>query len=285
MIEPDSPIPGESIRNRRLRWMCSRVALSSLVCILLSACAPDSPDNFVLISLDTVRRDHLSAYGYERPTSPFLDSLADDGVLFLDAFAQATNTAPSHASMFTGLYPQTHGLLRNGYPLPAEGPLTMAELLRSHGFRTGAFISGYTLESDISGLNRGFEIYDDEFGDTSRDGSSTLERALAWLAGLGPEERFFLFFHVFDVHGPYVPPAEVDGLFESSEPGPKLPRIAKYQKQVSESGERIANENFYVDRYDELVRYQDGLVERLLQTIDLTDTVVLITADHGETLG
>ncbi len=256
-----------------------------LLGLVVAGCAQDSSSSIVLISLDTVRRDHLSTYGYERATSPRLDSLAKTGVLFDQAFTQATNTSPSHASMFTGLYPQVHGVVRNGYPMAPNGPATLAEILNGEGFRTGAFVSGYTLESGISGLDRGFEIYNDDFEENSRDGTQTLEAALDWLGSIGPEERFFLFFHLFDAHGPYEPGPEYVTAFHSDDPGRRLNRIAKYQRLHDQNGEGISIENYYVDRYDALIKYQDDLVERLLATFDLSDTVVIVTSDHGETLG
>jgi arylsulfatase A-like enzyme len=256
-----------------------------LLGLVTVGCAPDPPKNIVLISLDTVRRDHLSTYGYERATSPRLDSLANTGVLFNQAFTQATNTAPSHASMFTGLYPQSHGVVRNGYPMGSDGPMTLAEILMGQGFRTGAFISGYTLESEISGLDRGFEIYNDDFDENKRIGSQTLDLALDWLDEIGPKERFFLFLHLFDTHGPYEPSEDYAATFQSDGPGQKLHRIARYQRLHDEDGEPISTLNPYIDRYDALIKYQDDLIERLLATIDLSNTVVIVTSDHGETLG
>ncbi len=265
-------------RMKRLAGYC---LMSSLLC----SCAPDPPDNIVLISLDTVRRDHLSTYGYERATTPRLDSLASEGILFMDAFSQATNTAPSHASMLTGLYPQAHGVVANADPLDRHGATTLAEILGANGFRTAAFVSGYTMESKISGLDRGFEIYDDEFDEASRDGNLTLEQTLRWLAELPPDERFFLFFHLFDAHGPYKPSAEYAELFESENPGPSLKRIARYQLYNDENGQRVSHLNRYVDRYDAQIRYLNDLVATLLENLDLSNTIVIVTADHGETLG
>jgi choline-sulfatase len=265
-------------RMKRLAGYC-------LLSCLLSSCAPDPPDNIVLISLDTVRRDHLSTYGYERATTPRLDSLASEGILFMDAFSQATNTAPSHASMLTGLYPQAHGVVANADPLDRYGATTMAEILGSNGFRTAGFVSGYTMESKISGLDRGFEIYDDEFDEASRDGRLTLERALEWLTDIPPDERFFLFFHLFDAHGPYQPSAEYAELFKSENPGPSLKRIARYQLYNDENGQRVSHLNRYVDRYDAQIRYLNDLVATLLENLDLSNTIVIVAADHGETLG
>ena len=264
--------------------LSARWSVCGLVALVLTGCGSDPPANLVFISLDTVRRDHLSVYGYERATTPFLEALAAEGVRFEDAFAQATNTAPSHASMFTGLYPQTHGLIRNGYPMSTTGPTTLAEILGAEGFATAAFVSGYTLESAISGLDRGFEIYDDDFEENARDGSRTLEKAVAWLDSVDPDRRFFLFLHLFDAHGPYRPPTAYADLFRSDSAGDPLRRIARYQRLHDDDGERISTANPYVDRYDALIRYQDDLVARLVDSIDVERTVVVVTADHGETL-
>lgn len=269
------------------RHQISAVTLlfGSLMGLLMVGCGDDRPRNLLFVSLDTVRRDHLSLYGYERPTTPRLDSLAAQGVVFTHAFAQATNTAPSHASMFTGLYPHVHGVVQNGFPMSADGPPTLAEVLRRAGFRTGAFVSGYTLAAEVSGLERGFETYDDQFDENKRNGAETLDRTLDWLQATSPDDRFFLFVHLFDAHGPYQPSSDYAGLFNSEKPGPRLRRIARYQRLFDAEGNRIETANEYVDRYDALIRYQDDLLTRLLEQIDLTDTVVVITADHGETLG
>ena len=249
--------------------------------LALAACAPEPPRSLVFISFDTTRRDHLSVYGYSRATTPTLERLAQQGTLFQNAVAQQNRTLPSHASMFTGLYPHGHQSFTNKHILP-ESQTTLAEILSDAGFRTAAFVSGYTLRSDW-GLDQGFELYDDE-GKMSRWGEATSAEAREWLGGLDPRERFFLFLHLYDTHGPYRTP-EDRVAFQSQEPGPRLTNIPDYQKLKGPDGAPLQHLNDYVDRYDTLIRYQDDVVGRLMDEIDLETTVVVIVADHGETLG
>jgi arylsulfatase A-like enzyme len=236
----------------------------------------------VLISLDTVRRDHLPTYGYERYTAPFLDSLARRSIVFDQAFSQDTNTNPSHTSMLTGLYPHVHGSYANGVPL-APDQITLAGILAGVGFRTGGFVSGATMQDEAAGLARGFEVYDDEFTGYRRDGRETAERARQWLRRLRRGERYFLFLHLYDAHGPYQPKGEYADLFHSEQRGTKLRRIPDYQKLRKAGGRLERHVNSYVDRYDAMIRYLDDCVAAVLETVDLDRTIVVIVADHGET--
>ena len=247
----------------------------------LLACGDPGPESLVIVSLDTVRRDHLSTYGYARKTSPHLDALAEESLVFEGAFAQHVNTHPSHASMFTGLYPNVHGSIYNGMRLPA-GRATLAQLLVGAGFRTAAFVSGATMVAQ-TGLDRGFEVYDDSLGGARRDGGATVALALDWLGQRIPGERFFLFVHLFDAHGPYT--FEDPPRFRSTGPGPELVRIPAYQRLRDESGQLRVDLNEYVDRYDSLIHYSDDQLGKLLAALDLDTSVVVVLSDHGETLG
>ena len=270
------------------RSQCPSLVTIALLAPLLFSCtpvpAPPVAQNLVLVSLDTTRRDHLGTYGYERDTSPKIDALAQTSAVFLNAFAQFTTTKPSHTSMFTGLYPHTHGV-GTSTRLLAQERLTLAEILRDEGFDTGAFLSGFPFRVGRKGLDQGFDIFDVEFEDARRDGRETTGRALSWLQGRDPDERFFLFLHLYDAHGPYRPDEEYEGLFRSETLGPELHDIPEYQKLTDEDGAPLTHLNAYVDRYDAMIRYQDDLVGDLLSAVDLDQTVVLVTSDHGESLG
>jgi arylsulfatase A-like enzyme len=255
-----------------------------LLVVVGLGCAPDHPYDLVFITLDTVRRDHLPTYGYPRPTAPRVDALAQKGIVFDGAFTQQTNTNPSHASMFTGLYPHVHGSRFNGERLNAKWP-TLAEILRQAGFRTGGFVSGITMRAATSGLDRGFEVYNDSFSGKRRNGRVATTQAVQWMRTLRRSERFFLFLHVYDAHGPYVPEGRYAKLFQSPDRGPVLKNIPRYQQQLDDAGRPLTHLNDYVDRYDAMIRYEDDLVASLLEEIDLSHTVVLILSDHGETLG
>jgi arylsulfatase A-like enzyme len=235
----------------------------------------------VLITLDTTRRDRLGCYGYLRPTSPNLDTLARRSVVFDRAVAASSWTLPSHASIFTGKFPSSHGAdydpegsLRLTQAI--EGPEEWAEyratglspreetlglLLRERGYRTAAVVGGPWMKK-VFGLDRGFETYDDEnIGDVNgRLASEVTTAALGILEGMD-DRPLFLFLNYFDPHGPYEAPSPFGGTF-GREPG---------------------------DRYDEEILYMDHHVGRLLEAMEakgmFDDSLILVTADHGELLG
>jgi arylsulfatase A-like enzyme len=240
--------------------------------------------NVVIISLDTVRRDHLPTYGYARDTAPAVDKLSRTGTVFENAFTQDTNTNPSHTSMFTGVYPHVHGNRANGVVLRSE-EVTLGQILQREGFRTGAFITGVTLLARASGLDKGFDVYEDDFEGKRREGSIATDLALRWLGDLEADDRFFLFLHLFDAHGPYLPKPPYDALFRSSGPEKRLRQIPRYQAFVDATGQASGDLNGYVDRYDAGIRTADDCVATLLRQLDLDETLVVVIADHGETLG
>jgi arylsulfatase A-like enzyme len=247
------------------------------------ALGPAAARNLLFVSLDTVRRDHLSTYGYPRPTTPTLDRLsAGSGTLFLDAVAQEVNTNPSHTSMFTGLYPHSHGSVHNGWRL-RDDQVPIGEILQDLGFATGGFVSGVPMAARASGLDRGFDVYDDRFDGSRRDGGITVDRALEWLAALREDRPYFAFVHLYDAHGPYLPPAGYESRFVSADAGGRLDRIPRYQRIDGAPLPRSLHANWYRDRYDALLRYLDDQVARLLEAVDLSETIVVIVSDHGET--
>ena len=266
--------------------------LAVLSLVAAAACgAPTEPRRVLLISIDTCRADHLSAYGYERETSPTLAALAARGVRFENAFSQVPDTTPSHATLLTSQYPFHHGAA-NGVPL---GPafVTLAEMLRGADFRTAAFVSGWTMTARASGLAQGFEVYDDVMthaGTTSanineRQAEDTTTRALAWLEQAA-DDPFLLFVHYFDPHAVYQPPSPYDTMFAAAAPPVEIPRgkIPGYARIGTET-----DLGTYVARYDGEIRYVDDQIARLFAALEargvLDDTLVVVTADHGEALG
>ena len=220
-----------------------RPSLLAWISLAGLACSPDAAElraadprpNILLVSLDTTRADHLSAYGYERDTSPTLRALSAEGVRFEVAYAPSATTGPSHASLFTSLYPLTHRVVKNGRSLAPEFD-TMAELLSRAGFQTAAVVSSFVL-SERFGYAQGFDVFDADFsgadvpsGTTLWEGHSvegkfygraddTTRRALAWLDGRrAPDRPFFLFVHYFDPHDPYHVPRGFQPPFQ---PGPR----------------------------------------------------------------
>jgi arylsulfatase A-like enzyme len=246
--------------------------------------------NVLLISVDTLRADHLGLYGYDRPTSPNIDRLGSQGAVFEQVVCQNTNTNPSHASILSGLYPRTHGNWDNYFMMAPDVPMA-PETFRQHGYRTAAFVSGYTLKRKICGLDRGFEVYDDEFGGKERIGDVTTALALDWLRAHSTQP-FFLFVHLFDPHGPYDPPAADLPVFEPRKPEEIVPleRIPRYQRLPRNAPEEEVwtDLNRYKARYDAEIAFADLQVGRILEAVEelnLADsTVVLFTSDHGEAL-
>ena len=188
-----------------------------LLGLLLGACSQaDSPPNLVLVTLDTLRPDHLGCYGYARPTSPFLDQLASQSVVFEQAESPAPWTAPAMISIMTGLRPRAHGVF--DFPNPGrlnERATTLAEVLSGHGYATGAFTEGGYAKGEF-GLDQGFDVFPGNPGDGLTHMSNmlnpsrlagNLDRALEWLE----QERdgpFFMLFHTYEVHGPLRAPDE-----------------------------------------------------------------------------
>jgi len=236
--------------------------------------------NLLVVSIDTLRADHVSCYGYGRETTPNLDALAARSQRFASCWSVLPTTLPAHAAMFTSLHPKLVGALANGFPVAPEAH-TLAERLRERGFATGAFVSAVPLHPSF-GLDQGFETYDFPEGE-ERTGDVTRARAEAWLAERG-EERFFAFVHLFDPHTWYDAPQAERALFGAPK-GPLPPeRIFLKRPEAFGPAQRAA----LVDAYDAEIRFADAQLGALLEGLErrgLADsTLVVVTSDHGETL-
>ncbi len=238
-------------------------AFFALSCGRFGGTAPSNTTPVILISIDTLRSDRLPMYGYDRVSTPSLDALRGDAILYERAYSHCPLTLPSHSSMMTGLLPSEHGVRDNtGYRLDPKTP-TLAELLKKNGYATGAAVSAYVLRRE-SGFSRGFDFYDDDvealgkgatIGAVQRDGRLTIESAQRWInerAG----KPFFLFVHLYEPHTPYTPP------------------------------EPFASR--YADKYDGEIAYADSLVGNFvadLKARDLYDkSMIVLLSDHGEGL-
>ncbi len=250
--------------------------------------APPARPNSVLISIDTLRPDHLGCYGYERRTSPHIDRLAESGIVFEDAMSASCWTLPSHATMLTGLYPSFHGLQDDGEGLPESIP-TLAEELRRSGYRTLAAVSHVYVSSTYR-LDRGFDRFDDSLirgGAENPRAAETVDRALALFDGT-PEGPFFLFVHFFDPHSDYEPPPPFDTLFvDPSYAGPvdgRIQLLTPFHVRVPALSE--ADMRRIVDLYDGEIAYVDSEIGRMLGEMEarglLRNAAILVTADHGE---
>jgi arylsulfatase A-like enzyme len=250
---------------------------------------PRAPHAIVLVTLDTLRADHLGCYGYVRDTSPFIDSLARKGVIFTNAFAPMATTSPSHASLFTSLYPLQHGVRKNGHVLD-DSFLTMAELLRERGYETAGFVST-DRHFGAGNLKQGFQIFDEappshpEF----RPSEETIDRAIAWLTERTSSDRLFLWVHLFDAHGPYIPHHRFPPQSKADERRLLQFLIEQHQLDVGffrRSHKRILT---LMGEYDGEVAALDRAVKRLFETVEQrlgkADTLWILTSDHGEGLG
>ncbi len=161
-----------------------------------------TPPNVILISVDTLRSDHLPAYGYQAIRTPQLDRFRADAILFERAWSPYPLTAPAHASLLTGLLPESHGIRDNsGFTLNATVPTLAGELSRL-GYATAAMVSSKVL-APKTGLSRGFATYDaPQPGE--RDGARTIAGALRWMNGQKKKQPFFLFLHLYEPHAPHA---------------------------------------------------------------------------------
>ena len=266
------------------------------------AAVPDAlVRNVVLVSIDTLRADRLGPYGYQRPTSPNLSALSQKGVVFTHAQSQSAQTAPSHASLFTSAYGETHGLINvhgdasQMRTLPA-GLTTLAEVLQRAGLETAAFVSDGNLTRGM-GMSRGFALWDEK----NEDVSGRVSAALGWIQS-PDRKRFLALVHTYQVHAPYVPPAEVAQRFiDKGYSGPLLARLQRYwtlpwEKQWAGGVgadywegmlEYTADDvRFLSDLYDGEIAYADDMLRRLLQELlagpRAKDTAVIVLSDHGE---
>ncbi len=264
---------------------------------LLTGCGAGGepvPRHVLLISIDTLRADHLACYGYERPTSPHLDALAARGVVFEDVTASSPWTLPSHASLLTGLYPSRAGMRAPEHRL-AEPIPTLAEHLTARGFTTRAVVNSYFL-SKRSGLDAGFETYDyvEEFlsnGNIVNRAPAITDRALQLLddpdLGDAGSERIFLFLHYYDVHSDYAP----EEPWRSRMVRPYAGRLDGTTPQLT--GLRSARQKLapgdlrhLIDLYDAEILQLDAELGRLFAGLEARglaeDTLIVVTSDHGE---
>ncbi len=268
------------------------VSLASLLIALIvfGGCSPagKTAPNVVLISIDTLRSDHLGAYGYGRPTSPVIDGFASKGVVFEQAVANSPWTLPSHGSMLTGLFPRTHGLKGFDTRL-ADGTPTLATLLSGAGYATLGLVNAPNL-ARRHGFERGFDQYvmfpPITRGEQTRCVNRQIDRAIEWLDSLddGP---FFIFLHNYDVHSTYDPSDEFLEQFASPYDGEFRGGTFELQKVRAGRLEMDSEDlRHVVDRYDAGIRELDHDLERLLEYLDDRgsgeNTIVILTSDHGE---
>jgi arylsulfatase A-like enzyme len=267
--------------------MSPRAVVVALLVLALAGCRaapPSAPaDRVVLISIDTLRADHLGAYGYPRPTSPKLDAFAAGGVIFTDVTSPSPWTLPAHASLFTGLYPGRHGLASSSAKLPAT-VTTLAQHLAARGFQTAGVVNSNYL-SQVFGLERGFQRFRhvQESVAQREPGREITEQAIAWAEAMRGQ-RAFLFVHYYDVHSDYRSLPEYERQFVGSYAGSVNGTTAQLL-DARRRGIRFdeADVGHLVDLYDAGIRQMDDELARLLAALgDDGRTLVIVTSDHGE---
>src|SRR5438270_7875322 len=227
---------------------------------------PSAPDIY-LVTIDTLRADHVHCYGYERVQTPALDALAKDGIRFAQAFTPSPITNTSHTTILTGLLPSSHGVTDFAVPLAAVHP-TWAELLKKQGYQTAAFLGAVILDSKslAPGLDRGFDFYDNfpehsasksRWGRVERRGMEVVRRAEAWRSAHAGGAHF-MWIHLYDPHDPYEPP----------EPYSKIYKNRLYDGEIAYADMALGSFLSYLK--------QHGWYE---------NSVIVVVGDHGEGLG
>ena len=264
--------------------------------------------NVIIISIDTLRADHLGLYGYPRDTSPNLDAFAKKAVVFDQAIAQAPFTLPSLTSTFTSEYPSSHGVLDTSFRL-SPSALTLAETLKAHGYNTAAFVGEGELQR-VFGIDQGFDRYTDEGGISIKENIPLAEKWILQNKG----SKFFLFLQGFDVHAPYQKPEPYDDMFDkdyhglladrtkyqldysTKSPSAILDNIKKINGKpvlVQDDGTKIPLAQRDIDNiiahYDGGIRYTDDLIQGFfdkLKQMGLYDnSIIIVLSGHGESLG
>lgn len=282
--------------SRAARRLARLTAIAGL--LLLPACAaPTTPPDIVLVTLDCVRADRLSAYGGSPDVAPNLDRLAEQGTVFEHAHTAIGTTFPSHTTMLTGLYPRYHGVRRNGHRLPDEAT-TVAELLSAIGYHTASFVA-YGQMHYLGNLKQGFDAVSDPERPPGRqgkrDGAETVRMAIDWLRGQPPRSDeggapIFLWVHLFDAHGPYeLTPysrERLEGYEGLLADGASIGELRHRTRQILATPEsRHALEVLYDGEVHKLDGHVGELVEAVRSIGRERDTVWIVAADHGQGLG
>ncbi len=281
--------------------------------------------NVLIITIDTLRADHLGCYGHRLSTTPCLDNLSRKGTLFMETRCQIPRTTPSHSSIFTGLYPGSHGSTMNCQPI-LPGIRTLADILSQNGYKTGAVVASAVVSGRASGLNKGFSYYNDSTDSVTtrltsankppapahepafkgklkfaggmgemhtkitpyeRKAKDGTDLALVWLRQAS-DKPFFFWMHYFDPHSNYDPPGVFRHIFDGDY-SPRGTVLNILQRKKLGLPIHLEELNHFQGQYDGEIRYVDSQIARLTAYLSasgaMKNTLIIITADHGETLG
>lgn len=276
--------------------MRSLAVLAVTCCLAVLACGREGREpNVIIIGMDTLRPDHLGCYGYSHQTSPNIDRLAGEGVIFKNTVSQSPWTLPSFGTVFTSLYPSQHGAgtlrkrVRTSFP-------TLAGILSESGYRTGAVVSASVLHSE-TGISRGFQDYAVPEGRAKRRADEVTDTALQWIDN-GDGRPFFLFAHYWDAHDPYEPLPPYDTMFDPSYQGkignsfnPRglmLSTASNIRSPASIESHGLSDEdlNHIISLYDGEIAFADKEIGRLLEGLEergiRDNTLIVLLSDHGE---
>lgn len=272
-----------------------RIALACFGCLwtaLMVACGGETaitfpgqypPGPIVVVTVDTLRADHLGAYGYFRETSPAIDEFAKRAHLFERAVTTMSTTLPAHVSLWSSLYPIQTGVVANGkkFNLPQDGSVRFfAQMSRDQGYLTAAFVSATPVKRR-TGIAVGFEVFEEPQGKTRR-ADETTDKAINWLNSLDPSQRFLLWLHYFDPHSPYEPLPE----FNRFETNPQLLTFLENRSFPDVNDVEIQEMN---NRYDGEILFVDSQFSRLLEALKqrrmFEESAIVLVGDHGEGLG
>ncbi len=247
--------------------------------------------NIVVITIDTLRADHLGCYDYFRDTSPTIDALAAESVFFERCIVPMATTLPTHTSIFTGTYPLEHGILANykhgGFQfVPSPKLSSFAQIARQAGYQTAAFVSATPVKSG-TGIETGFDTFD-EPSNKERHAGRTTEAVLRWLRDRDPKP-FLLWVHYFDPHGPYDPPPPYDTRYSTDEQLESYLARARFADRSRRPGGKSITTRTAINAYDGEIRYTDDQLAKLFGALKAQglwdDSIVVLMGDHGEGLG
>ncbi len=270
-----------------------RAVLIAILLSMMLACGGGGGSdrhNIIILTIDTIRADHLGTYGYFRNTSPFIDALAEESVVYDRCVAPMATTLPSHLSLMTGTYPVEHGVLANvgdggNRFVPSPELRTFAEFASEAGYSTAALVSATPLKKH-SGIAAGFDRFDEPAG-AERKATATTDAAIAWLNEQG-DAPYFLWLHYFDPHAPYEAPP-LHPPFAADDDLRAYLGERRFLEYGVQHDDRPFPTTDMIDFYDDEIRYLDGEIGRLLaalrQSDDWKKTILVLVGDHGEGLG